>query len=95
MILCAAIKFHIDKTDEDVVLCGRRHGEIFQQLKLLGFEPKKGYKEIAQGFITHKGDFLTREKAFDHAMECGQLSKRIYETIDIGETIKLCSEDLY
>ena len=51
MILAAAIKFHIEKSGEDVVLCGARHGDIFKQVKQLGFEAKKGYKEIEQGFI--------------------------------------------
>lgn len=46
MILASAIKFHIEKTGETVVLCGCRHGDIFLQLKLLGFEPMKGYKAI-------------------------------------------------
>ena len=75
MILASAILFHIEKTNSEVVLCGRRHGDIFKQLSLLGFEPRKGYKEIAQGFINHKGDFLTREQAFEHAKECGQITE--------------------
>lgn len=95
MILCAAIKFHIDKTDEDVILCGQRHGDIFKQLKLLGFEPKIGYKEIAQGFITHTGDFLDREDAWKHAAMCGQLTIVQQDNFDYGDTPKLVSEDLY
>lgn len=97
MILAAAIKFHIEKTNEDVVLCGCRHGDIFEQLKLLGFEPQKGYKEIEQGFITHKNEFLTRKEAFEHAKQCGQLgAKIVYEREhgDIGGT-NLISEDLW
>ena len=37
MIIAAAIKYHIESTNEDVVLCGVRHGDIFVQLKALGF----------------------------------------------------------
>ena len=45
MILAAAIKFHIEKSGEDVVLCGARHGDIFKQVKQLGFEAKKDMKK--------------------------------------------------
>ena len=89
MILAAAIKFHIDKTDEDVVLCGCRHSDIFKQLKSLGFDPKKGYKEIEQGFITNKNKFLTREEAYVHAITCGQV--RLYRE----DMKRLMSEDLW
>ena len=97
MILAAAIKFHIDKTDSDIVLCGCRHGNIFEQLMLLGFEPRKEYKEIEQGFITHKNEFLTRKEAFEHAKQCGQLGVKIaYEREHggVGGT-NLISEDLW
>lgn len=89
MILAAAIKFHIDKTNEDVVLCGCRHSDIFKQLKSLGFDPKKGYKEIEQGFITNKNKFLTREEAYIHAITCGQV--RLYRE----DMKRLMSEDLW
>lgn len=73
MIVAAAIKFHIDKTDEDVVLCGVRHGDCFAQLKGLGFEPKEGYREIEQGFVDNKGNFLNRREAWHTAAMCMQL----------------------
>ncbi len=43
MILAAAIAYKITETDKTVVLCGARHGDIFDQLKGLGFEPRTGY----------------------------------------------------
>ena len=93
MILCAAVKFHIDATDEDVVIPCRRHADAFQILKSLGFEPKKGYKEICQGFITTEGKFFDRQEAYVHAKWCGQLS---HTTILSCEAMgKLFSEDLY
>lgn len=52
MIIAAAVKFYIEKTDQKVVLCGLRHDAPFRQLAALGFEPKVGYKELEQGFIT-------------------------------------------
>ena len=92
MILAAAVKFHIEKTNEDVVLCGHRHWNVFEQLKLLGFEPQKGYKEIAQGFIDDKNNFLTREEAFEHAIKCGQIED---DREDGSCCERLVSEDLW
>lgn len=88
MILCSAIKFHIDKTDEEVILCGLRHGDIFKQLKALGFEPHKGYKEIEQGFLTVSGGFLSRKEAYVVALKYGQI-------LDPKENEELFSEDLW
>lgn len=97
MILASAIKFHITSTDEDVVLCGCRHGDIFTQIKLLGFKPREGYEEIEQGFINHKGEFLTRKEAYRHAKEIGQICNKIVYNrengYDFGEN--LISEDLW
>ncbi len=58
MILAAAIKYYIEETGKEVILCGARHGDVFIQLEALGFKPRKGYKEIEQGFIDHKNNFL-------------------------------------
>lgn len=33
MILAVAIKYRIEKTGKHVVLCGARHGDIFEQLE--------------------------------------------------------------
>lgn len=97
MILAAAIKFHIDKTDKDVVLCGCRHGDIFAQIKDLGFKPKEGYEEIEQGFINHKGEFLNRKEAYLHAKEIGQIcDKIIYEREQPSSFgYNMISEDLW
>jgi hypothetical protein len=34
MIVASAIKLFIEKTEEEVTLCGLRHNDIFKQLKL-------------------------------------------------------------
>lgn len=97
MILASAIKFHIVSTNQDVILCGCRHGDIFYQLEPLGFSPLVGYNEIEQGFITNKNKFLSRKEAFDHAKECGQISSKIVydrEHDNAGDT-QLFSEDLW
>lgn len=98
MILAAAIKFHIVETNEDVILCGARHGDIFKQLKQLGFKPKDGYVEEEEGFIDHHNNFLTRPEALEHAHQCGQLSSKIYYERIGGNHIggvNLISEDLW
>ena len=96
MILAAAIKYYIEETGKEVILCGARHGNVFIQLEALGFKPRKGYKEIEQGFIDHKNNFLTREEAFEHAKMCGQLCEKSF-TIEkmVVLVVKMISEDLW
>ena len=97
MILASAIKYYIEKTGKEVILCGARHGNIFEQLEQLGFEPRKGYREIEQGFIDHKNNFLTREEAYEHAKICGQICEKIIhdrESSCVGGK-KMISEDLW
>lgn len=97
MILASAIKYYIEKTGEEVILCGARHGDILKQLKLLGFDPQKGYKEIEQGFIDNKNKFLTREEAYEYAKMCGQICEKIineHEKSCVGSK-KMISEDLW
>lgn len=84
MIIAAAVKFYIKKTDQEVIMCGLRHDAVFKQLKALGFLPHDGYKELEQGFLTTDGDFLNREQAYCHALKCNQIKhdnepQRIYQ----------------
>ncbi len=96
MILAAAIKYLINQTNEEVVLCGVRHGDILVQLRNLGFKPRTGYVELEQGFITSNGVFLNREEAYKHAKDCGQLSTTTVHTIESHSGHKeLFSEDLW
>jgi hypothetical protein len=92
MILCAAVKIHVDATGKDVVIPCRRHCDAFHILRDMGFEPKQGYKTIAQGFITTSGMFLDRKQAYRHAVSCGQLSDTVMRNV-LNE--ELFSEDLY
>lgn len=97
MILAAAIKFRIKATDKDVVLCGARHGDIFNQLVPLGLIPDE-VEEVEQGFIDHQNNFLTRIEAFTHAKQCGQISSKIVFDRENGKVpggCNLISEDLY
>lgn len=92
MIICAAVKFHIDETDSDVVIPCLRHHYAFEIIRDLGFEPKTGYKELEEGFITHENKFLNRTEAYHHAINCGQLSATV--RMNINNDI-LFSEDIY
>lgn len=95
MILAAAIKYHIEDSNKDVVLCGARHGDIFKQMELLGLEPQKPNREM-QGFIDHNGNFLDRKEALEHAHQCGQISSMIYDKKTNGQNFsELISEDLW
>lgn len=79
------------------MLCGARHGDIFKQIKALGFSAQEDYTELEQGFIDHNNNFLSRAEAFEHAKKCGQLcAKIIYERENCSISGKqLISEDLW
>ncbi len=95
MILAAATKFRIEATGRNVVLCGARHADIYEQLEALEFGPKEGYKELEQGFITHEGKFLSRPDAWDHAVSCGQVPYKIRRQREEAGTRQMISEDLW
>ncbi len=92
MVLCAAVKFHIDITDKDVIVPCRRHCDAYCLLKDMGFSPQDGYSHEEDGFITTTGEFLTRNEAYNEAIECGQLPYNVRLNINNG---LLLSEDLY
>ena len=95
MIICAAVKIQVEGLDHETIIPCRRHGDAYKILKDLGYAPKTKYKEIAQGFITDEGEFLSRRSAFIHACQCGQLSQTTkWHKQDHNED-ELYSEDLY
>lgn len=91
MIICAAVKFYVKKTDKYVVVPCLRHLDAHSIMYYVGLDDEDccNYKE---GFITNNGDFLDRQEAYQHALECGQLPKNIREH-SFNQT--LFSEDLY
>ena len=94
MIICAALKIQVVGLDHTTIIPCHRHGDAYNILKDLGI-PRASYKELEQGFINHKGQFLDRKTALIHADVCGQLSsthKYYQEDNNINE---LFSEDLY
>ena len=95
MIICASIKVKFidaDHTVKDIVVSGHRHGDCFKVIRYLCLYE---ILEKTQGFINHKGEFLDRKAALEHAKDCGQLTAthRYYqEDHNINE---MYSEDLY
>jgi len=79
MIVAAAIKH------KGIVFTGARHCEIIKYLVRLGYKPPIPNNE--QGFITHKGKFLSRPIARSEARNCGQIAE--------GFVAILTSEDLW
>lgn len=67
MIVAAAIKY-----PNGEVLTALRHYKIIHMQAQMGI-PTKG--DCEQGFIDHRGVFLTREEAKEVAIQCGQIDK--------------------
>jgi hypothetical protein len=92
MIVCAALLIKDPVMGEEIILPCHRHGDGFALLKYFGHSKKE---VVEQGFIDHRGCFYTRAGAFQHAIECGQLSATArYFKQERGEE-ELYSEDLY
>lgn len=102
-ILCAAIWFVNGKKypfqptniEEGIVLCGHRHGCIFQQWAFFNTElvhlnvsgrQELGFYEKEQGFLTNLNRFVNREEAAHIAFHAGQTQEKL---------VRLFSEDLY
>ena len=87
MILCAALKLN------DVIIPCHRHHNGYEILHELGVKNYRG--NIEEGFITTKNEFLNRKDAFNHAIECGQLSAVTRQYKREKFETELYSEDLY
>ena len=94
MIICAAIKIQMNNLDKPTIVTCRRHGDGFKIIKDL-VQDRTAFKEIAQGFIDHSGDFLDRKEALKHALDYGQLSATTREWKAKQGELELYSEDLY
>lgn len=84
MITRAAVKIKFFDTDStrDIIIPCHRHCDAFQILKEFGFYKGSDYKELAQGFLNEKGEFLTRVEAYKEAYECHQLSVQALWELD-------------
>lgn len=95
MIVCAALLVQVEGLDHKTILPCWGHGNGFEILRDLGFQPKKGYEVVEQGFINHKGEFLNRIDAFNHVKDCGQCNATQRWYWDDHNQTELYSEDLY
>ena len=94
MIICAALKVEACKEYKETIVPCFRHGYGFNILhSLCQNENYKGH--VAQGFMTNTGEFLDRESAFHHAVQCGQLSASTLHLKKERNETELYSEDLY
>ncbi len=88
-IICSAIWFNDDVVHDfspkninvGLVLCGRRHHNIFAQLKALGVDRKRFInadenKKIIQGFLTNTDRFVDRKEADEIAFKAGQTAEQ-------------------
>ena len=48
-----------------------------------------------EGFINHRGEFLNRDDAYNHAIECGQIPAELRHLKSERHEEALFSEDLY
>ena len=72
-----------------------RHGEGYKIIRDLGYQARKKYKVVTEGFITHEGKFLNRVEAFKHVKECGQCNATQRWYWEDHKQTELYSEDLY
>ena len=96
MIVCAAVKIHLNKEDRDVVIHCLRHHYAFEIIRDLGMSiDDYDHTATEDGFIDNRGNFLTRTEAFEHARGCGQLCAQIeYDMLNHNRN-ELFSEDLW
>ena len=96
MIVCAAIKLIDLDQNKSIIICGHRHGNCFEMIKHLDEQWRKVQRRnIIQGFINHKGEFLNRKEAFEHAKEIGQCNATQRYYWEDHNQDELYSEDLY
>lgn len=95
MIVCAAVKFLITKTNRECILCGIRHGDCFSQIADLGLKKGVDYKILCEGFMDAQHNFYTREDAFNLTLANGQLSASTRQLKRERNEKELYSEDLY
>lgn len=94
MIISSAIKIKLKSSDESVIIHCYRHHYGYFMLKQLGFQPGD-YEKVSSGFIDHKGTYMNREQAYEHALQCGQISATMREQKEKNKCKELFSEDIF
>ena len=78
MIICPALKLEaFDEYRETLVPCHRHHNGYAILYHLMGNRRYKGH--VLEGFMNHRGEFLTREEAYKEAKDCGQISLSLWD----------------
>lgn len=97
MVVRAAVIVYDHKQRKEITIPCHRHCDAFQILKEFGYRNVADYKEIAQGFLNERGEFLSRADAWQEAKRCNQfLDTYIEEHIeDIVPPTILYSEDIW
>lgn len=73
MIVSAAVKIMDYRQNKEIIIPCHRHCDAFYILKEFGYKPHQEYKELEQGFLDDKGNFLNRVEAWYIAKENQQL----------------------
>ena len=93
MIICAALQILDVDLDKIVdIIAGVRHPWCYQTYDTLYAER---HCIVIEGFLTDKNEFLNREKAYDHALMCNQISPALRQYKKDHDEYMLYSEDLY
>jgi hypothetical protein len=76
------------------IFTGHRHHNIINSTKERDL-PRGYFRKGVQGFTDDKGNFLDREQAAKHALECGQVVTGQAKVRHVFNGYELYSEDLY
>ena len=95
MITRAAVKLHIYKTGQDIILPLHRHSDVRIIMAQFGYYSESDYRREAEGFLTDTDEFLDRRAALDHAVACGQVDPEAPEHWDLMQCGVMFSEDLW
>lgn len=98
MIICAAVKVELVPNagfpEQQFIFQGLRHHDCYAAMRMAGIHTAD-VQSRQEGFMTHKGIFISRRAAFAHALEIGQISPAFVRLCDNQGAYELTSEDLY
>lgn len=73
MIVKAAVKIFDERQQKEIIIPCHRHCDAFYILHEFGYKPHQEYRELEQGFLNEKGEFLNRVDAWYEAYKCRQI----------------------
>lgn len=75
MVCRAAVKVYDKRQDKEMIIPCHRHCDAFLILKEFGYRKGEDFKEIEQGFLNERGEFLGRIDAWHEAKRCNQFTQ--------------------